>query len=123
MRLATAQMDYTGTSREMVLDTTFRSAEGLGTLLAPTKKMVYNYKYFGYTWARYQSEYLSLIQERYTAQPETFKLLAQQQQLVVVKCYCNAHVRPHCHRYLLVGVFEQLCGTLGLNFEYVGEVK
>src|SRR4051812_29810772 len=122
MRVATARISYLGTSQELVIDTSIKSGTpGYGVLLAPTWQMVMDYKHHKITWEQYSKLYRELLLDRYHASRVPFMRLIEMEKVVVFKCYCNKSVRPCCHRYLLVGIFERLCESYKIPFEYLGE--
>lgn len=123
MKLATAQISYVGNSHQLVLDTTFKTGSGIGATLAPTKELVYAHKYHGGSWESYTRGYFRILADRAPYHRQEWESLITEERTVVIKCYCNSDMKPHCHRYLLVEVFENLCKRRGIPFEYIGEIR
>lgn len=104
------------------LDTTVK---GGTSILAPTWDMVMGVKDWfkgigNYTEEDYTRDYERLLARRYRDNPDAFHDIALMDR-VAFCCYC----RPgdFCHRLLLVDFFERLCGWLGIEFHYLGELR
>lgn len=57
-RVSTARIDYRGQDGQLVLNTTIKSGSGLGTVFAPTWKMVMQSKQGEISWDEYQEQYI-----------------------------------------------------------------
>ncbi len=117
--LYTAQIGYRDPDK-VVLNTTIKSGQGLGKLLAPTWDMVMSSKRGKITWDEYTRRYKILVLLRYSATPDLFRQLFAPKHLVIC-CYCadSAHSSRHCHRYLVRDIFAPL---LPINLIDAGEL-
>jgi uncharacterized protein YeaO (DUF488 family) len=107
-----------------VLNTTVKSGSGLGTVFAPTWKMVMASKRDEITWDEYHNQYTALMRQRYQANPSAFLEALSSDELIVC-CYCkDTHATTkHCHRYILVEILEKVAAHHGIGFEAIGEVR
>jgi hypothetical protein len=123
-RVGTARIDYQGHVGQRVLNTTVKSGTGLGTVFAPTWKMVMASKRDEITWDEYRSQYTALMRQRYQANPAAFLEALSSDELIVC-CYCkDTHATTkHCHRYILVEILEKVAAHHGISFEAIGEVR
>lgn len=97
------------------IDTTFKTGN---PIFAPTKKMVFGYKYGDLSEEEYTEMYISMMRESMrTHKEEWLKLLDME--VVAVGCYCPDG--KFCHRKLLVYVLERITRNMGIDFEYLGE--
>lgn len=125
----TSRIGYTGADR---LDTTVKSGNGLGKLLAPTWELVGGIKhhetqgadprwlkYSPITQEQYVQGYYELLRARYQANAKAFLTILQLDR-VVCCCYCKAGI--FCHRHLAVEILEKIATAKGLPFERGGEL-
>lgn len=124
MRLFTAQIGYSGTSQQVVVDTTVKSSKGSAQVLAPTWKLVMGHKKGLITWEQYTEGYLDLMRRRYNLPHQRERMLdfLHIPEDVVFCCYCNEWKYPQCHRFLLVDIYEKLAEKFGVQFIYDGEL-
>lgn len=94
------------------LDTSIKSGEWR---LAPTKTLLYGYKYGDVTEEQYTTVYNALLKERYEKEPEYFKAILNKH-TVAFGCYCPDG--KFCHRHLLIKFFEGIT-----DVERCGEIK
>jgi hypothetical protein len=118
--VATSRIGYAGADG---LDTTVKSATGVGKLLAPTWALVGGIKrwqrYPALTPEAYTEQYYHLLRARYKANAQPFlDLLAQEQ--VVILCYCPAD--SFCHRHLAVDILEKIAQAHSIPFTRGGEL-
>ena len=121
--VGTARIGYRGHVRHRVLDTTIKSATGLGAVFAPTWSMVMDWKRGVIDWDTYTKQYTELMRERYQKNQATF-LEVLQSDVVIICCYCKdtyASTR-HCHRYLLVDILHKVAVHHQIDFKSLGEV-
>ena len=78
------------------IDTTFRSTDVLGQLLAPTEEMVKGVKYRGMSERAYRHQYISRLKSN---SAEITEQLSGESNVLVFACYCG--VDCFCHRHLL----------------------
>ena len=123
-RVGTARIDYRGRVGQCVLNTTIKSGTGLGAVFAPTWKMVMQSKRDEIRWDEYRDQYISLMRQRYQANPAAFLEALNSDELIVC-CYCKdtQTTTKHCHRYLLVEILEKVAAHHGIGFEYIGEIR
>src|SRR5262249_29208133 len=116
----TSRIGYRG---EAGLHITVKSANGIGTLLAPTWALVGGHKHWhGYsalTDAQYIEKYLDLLRSRYRANEQAFIELIQHPQLVLL-CYGRSGV--FCHRNIALDVLEKIANAKGLPLTRGGEL-
>lgn len=95
----TSRIGYSGSG---ALDTTVKSATGLGRVLAPTWALVGGLKgWCGYEALipqAYTARYYALLRARYQTNRQPFLAILQQEQVVLL-CYCRAHT--FCHRHIV----------------------
>ncbi len=124
----TSRIAYRGADR---LDTTVKSGEGLGKLLAPTWALVGGIKrhetegrdprwlrYEPLTQEQYIDGYYAVVRERYKADATPFLELLERERLVIC-CYCAG---TFCHRYLAVDILAKIAEAKGLLCECGGEL-
>ncbi|MCA0455378.1 MAG: hypothetical protein LCI00_15480 [Chloroflexi bacterium] len=121
--VGTARIGYRGHVGQRVLDTTVKSATGLGAVFAPTWSMVMDWKWGKSDWGIYTQHYTSLMRERYHANQVAFLEALQSNELIVC-CYCNdTHSSTqHCHRYLLVDILHKVADRHQIGFKTLSEV-
>ncbi len=125
----TSRIAYRGADR---LDTTVKSGEGLGKLLAPTWELVGGIKrhetegrdarwlrYEPLTQEQYIAGYYALLRVRYQADTTGFLELLNHERLVIC-CYCAVGV--HCHRYIAVDILSKIADAKGRPFARGGEL-
>lgn len=64
LEIRTARIGYRGKEGETVIDTTAKSAQGIGKVFAPTWKLVMAYKRGDISWSEYEQSYLALMRKR-----------------------------------------------------------
>ena len=84
LRIWTARVDYTGLESEVVLNTTAKSANGLGRVFAPTWEMVTARKREEITWEQYTERYLNLLRERYQKNQPRFRETCEAEEIVLL---------------------------------------
>lgn len=114
----TSQFRYSGPGR---VDITFKTVDPFGKVFAPTKEMVYGYKYKGMSELVYSDMYDALLRSRAIGwAADSFNSLAQvaadETKYVVLVCYCPPHA--FCHRLLLMEFMARHFGV-----PYHGELK
>ena len=121
--VGTARIGYRGHVRQRVLDTTIKSATGLGAVFAPTWLMVMDWKRGAIDWDTYTKQYIELMRERYQKNQAAFLEALQSDELIIC-CYCkDSHTSTrHCHRYLLVDILHKVADRHQIGFKYIGEV-
>ncbi len=118
--VATSRIGYSGAGG---LNTTVKSATGLGLALAPTWELVGGIKRWA-DFARltpnaYTERYYALLRARYQTNKQPFlDILAQE--TVVLLCYCRADT--FCHRHLTVDILEKIAQANGIPFIRGGEL-
>ena len=121
--VGTARIGYRGHVGQRVLDTTIKSATGLGAVFAPTWLMVMDWKRGAMDWDTYTQQYTELMRERYHKNQAAFFEALQTDELIVC-CYCKdtyASTRQ-CHRYLLVDILHKVADHHQIDFKSLGEV-
>lgn len=126
MIVATARIDYRSKPGQLALNTTRKSGQALGALFAPEWDMIMASKTGRdrqgrvYTWADYTRDYYALMRQRWS--PAFYNALWLPGEMVLC-CYCkDTHATTrHCHRYLLVDIFQTITTNLHIPFEYKGE--
>ena len=117
----TSRVVYRGAGR---LDTTVKSGEGLGRLLAPSWELVGGVKrwrgYAALAEAQYTAAYYDLLRMRYKADAAPFLALLEQRQLVLC-CYCATGA--FCHRHLAVAILDKIASAKGMPFSHCGELR
>ena len=121
--VGTARIGYRGHVGQRVLDTTIKSATGLGAVFAPTWSMVMDWKRGAMNWDTYTKQYTQLMRERYRKNQTAFLEALQSDELIVC-CYCkDTHASTrHCHRYLLVDILHKVADHYQIGFKPLGEV-
>jgi len=121
--IGTARIGYWGHAGQRVLDTTIKSATGLGTVFAPTWSKVMDWKRGAIDWNTYTNQYTELMRERYHKNQAAF-LEVLQSDVLIVCCYCkDTHASTRqCHRYLLVDILHKVADHHQIGFKSVGEV-
>jgi hypothetical protein len=116
----TSRIGYRG---EAGLDTTVKSANGIGEIFAPTWALVGGHKrwqgYTALTDQQYTEIYLDLLRNRYRANEQAFIELIQRPQLILL-CYCRSGV--FCHRHLALDVLDKIAQAKGLSLTRGGEL-
>ncbi len=107
LKVSTAQFKYNGFDR---LDITFKTGD---PTFAPTKQIVYGYKYHGLSDEEYTRRYIHQMEISYNNNRYRWEQLLSQDNVVLV-CYCQAH--EFCHRIILAKLLVQL------GAEYCGEI-
>ena len=123
LKVWTARVDYEAVQEgEVVLNTTAKSAKGLGKTFAPTWEMVLARKQERITWEQYTERYLNLLRERYTKNADRFKEACESGEITLL-CYCKNSVAngKNCHRYLLADVLVKVAQSLEIDAQYLGE--
>jgi uncharacterized protein YeaO (DUF488 family) len=107
----------------LVLNTTFKTGEGLGLVFAPSKSLVYASKYHNMPWSEYIVGYTAQMRQKYRTNQQAFLELLSHES-VIVTCYCkDTHdTTKHCHRYILVDILEKVAHKHDIAFEYKGEI-
>lgn len=114
----TAQHRYTGLDR---VDITVKGNHVVGKHLAPTWKMVMDWKNTGDE-TTYTKLYYDLIISRYTSDPNAKEVVdnlvrlfgGEHDRSITLVCFCPA--KTFCHRYLLVKFLQH-----NYNIHYGGE--
>ncbi len=121
--VGTAQIGYRGRIGQWVLNTTIKSATGLGAVFAPTWSMVMDWKRSRIDWDNYTNQYIELMREQYQKNQAAF-LEALQSDALIICCYCkDTHSSTrHCHRYLLVDILHKVADRHQIGFKSIGEV-
>ena len=121
--VGTARIGYRGHIGQRVLDTTIKSATGLGAVFAPTWQMVMDWKQGAINWDTYSQHYTELMRERYQKNQAAFLEALQSDELIIC-CYCkDTHASTrHCHRYLLVDILHKVAVHHLIGFKSLGEV-
>jgi len=116
----------------VVADTTMKSSEGIWSLLAPTRELVYGHKAYNMDerfvgkWrpindADYRNRYLKLLTDRYKSNPSAFEEMLSYVS-VMFACYCSKGA--FCHRHILVDDFFPLIAThFGYKYTKIGEIN
>jgi uncharacterized protein YeaO (DUF488 family) len=101
-----------------VLDITVKSGE---LIFAPSREALNAYKYGSprMTEAEYTKLYIQKMRESFKQNKKRWLQVARMDRVCFV-CYCSEHT--FCHRYILVELFEKVCGKRGIEFEYAGEL-
>ena len=122
LRIWTARVDYTGMENEVVLNTTAKSAKGLGKVFAPTWEMVMARRHDEITWEQYTERYLNLLRDRYRKNQPRFREACEAEELVLL-CYCRNSVSngKQCHRYILADVLVKVANSFEIEAQYMGE--
>ena len=122
--VGTARIGYQGHIGQRVLDTTIKSATGLGAVFAPTWSMVMDWKRGAINWDTYTKHYTELMRERYQNDQAAFLEALQSDELIIC-CYCkDTHASTrHCHRYLLVDILHKVAEHHQIKFRSLGEVR
>lgn len=89
--------------------------------LAPTKNLLWAYKEGAITEEQYEKEYLSIMRERYTRDRQWFVDFCNTKNSLAIACYCKGG--GFCHRYLLIKIFDQICGHYNIPYTYKGELE
>ena len=123
LQIWTARVDYTAAQdHEIVLNTTAKSAEGLGKVFAPTWEMVMARKNELITWEQYTERYLNLMRERYRKNANRFAEACNAGEITLL-CYCSNGLSngKKCHRYLLADLLVKVAQSLEIDAKYMGE--
>lgn len=107
VKISTSQFRYVGSDR---LDITFKTGD---KTFAPTKELVYGYKYHGLSEDAYKSQYIQLMTKSYIDNRFRWDQILMMDTIVFV-CYCPPNM--FCPRLLLAQLFTQL------GAEYCGEI-
>lgn len=107
VRISTSQFAYTGPDR---LDITFKTGD---PVFAPTKWLVYQYKYHGMSEEEYIRQYTIQMEQSYINNKQRWNQLLNQDTVVLV-CYCRSG--EFCHRVILANLLVQL------GAKYCGEI-
>lgn len=107
VKVSTSQFAYNGHDR---LDITFKTGD---QTFAPTKDMVYGYKYKGMSSEEYTRLYVQRMEHSFNINRTRWNQILNQDTVVLV-CYCKAN--NFCHRVILAKLLEQL------GAEYCGEI-
>ena len=112
VKISTSQFAYRGSDR---FDITYKTGN---SIFAPTKEMVYDYKYKGLSIEMYTKLYIQLMDNSYAQNRYQWDQILTYDTVVFV-CYCQSNT--FCHRILLANIFVQLgaeyCGEILLNKE------
>jgi len=106
VRISTSQFKYRGEDR---LDITYKS----NSVFAPTKELVYGFKYHGLSQESYFNQYKSLMEKSYTNNQAEWNRILNLKTVVFV-CFCPAN--EFCHRVILANFFTVF------GAEYCGEI-
>lgn len=98
-------------------DITIKSGD---SRLAPTWNMVRGIKGGTLSKPEYVIQYKELM-ERSIENNQKFWLELIEKEELTLACYCKEYT--FCHRYLLVGIIEDLCKKNNIPFCYVGEKR
>ena len=122
LKIWTARVDYEAIGEEVALNTTAKSAAGLGKVFAPTWELVMASKKKQITWQEYTEKYLNLLRERYAKNHSMFAEACAAGEIVLL-CYCKNSVSSgkKCHRYLLAEVLRKVALSMGIQATYQGE--
>ena len=118
MKIFTSRVGYKGKPGELVLDTTAKSATGLGTHFAPEWEMVNALKDNDITWEEYATWYRAHLRWRYYEDHKPFRKVLEFD-VVVLLCYCATD--EYCHRRLLAEVLVKVAQSQKIEVEYAGE--
>jgi len=121
--VGTARIGYQGHTGQWVLDTTIKSATGLGVVFAPTWSMVMDWKCGVMGWDTYCKQYTELMRQRYQTNQAAFLEALQSDELIIC-CYCkDTHTSTRqCHRYLLVDILHKVADRHQIGFKSLCEV-
>ncbi len=123
MKLHTIQLGKWRTAKKKgieLIDVTLKSGD---TRFSPDKETLYSYKgskQIVDDQAVYCVRFRELMNKSYRENPEAWEEMCRKEE-VAIACYCKAGA--FCHRVILVEYFEKVCKKLGIEFEYMGELK
>lgn len=99
-----------------VFDITLKSGD---PFFAPTTELLNSYKSGFINSTDYTDVFKKIMRERYQADKDHWLKLFQFEE-VALACYCPAG--QFCHRHLVRDYAQGVAKTLGIPFEYVGEL-
>jgi len=108
----TSQYSYRGNNR---LDITVKGNDPIGKLYAPTWDLLMAVKKKRLSLEAFSHSFYALMRKRYTENPEKFKQILQQDEIVLV-CFERPEA-GYCHRYIVANILCKLGG------EYKGELN
>lgn len=120
-RLYTARISVARVEGYEYINTTVKSATGLGVTFAPTWDMVMSSKRGEISWDTYTSRYYELLRSRWGLHQQDFVDVLRLENPVLM-CYCHASPEKKCHRYLLADILKSVARSQGISFEYCGEL-
>ena len=128
LRIATARIDHRPSANERVLNTTVKSGDAYGKLMAPTWSMVLAFREKRIDWATYSEKYHDLLRKRYAQHAGAFHELLRDafhnDDCLVLTCYCV--VGPNCdecHRFLMADILEKIALSEGYEVCQEGELE
>lgn len=128
LRIATARIDHRPAGDERVLNTTVKSDDVYGKLMAPTWSMVLAFREKRIDWATYSEKYHSLLRKRYAQHAGAFHELLRDafhnDDCLVLTCYCV--VGPNCdkcHRFLMAKILEKIARAEGYEVQILDDLS
>lgn len=82
--------------------------------LGPTKELLYDYKYHGLPWYRYEERFFKLMEGR-RAQRRISELASRASVGEIITLLCWEHNDNHCHRRLVKQLIEELINETSEN--------
>lgn len=76
-------------------------------VLAPTKELLYGYKYHGLPWEQYEIQFFKLMKGR-RAQRKLNELAERSSVGEIITLLCWEHTDEHCHRRLVKQLIEEI---------------
>ena len=124
LKIKTAHISYKGKGDEIVINTTIKSAEGIGETFAPTWDMVMSSKRGKISWEEYTARYIKLMRQRFAEKNHAFGVAVRFQDIVLT-CYCadKSENGRTCHRYLLEDILTKVAESMEIEVERGGEVR
>ncbi len=113
LTISTAMNDYRGPGR---VDVTFKTGD---KIFAPTKELVYAYKYNNLSEEDYTEQYLDMMRVSYKSNRRAWLRLISRGNIVLT-CYCES--LAFCHRHLLKNILAKICQSLDVEFGDCGEL-
>ncbi len=120
MKLYTTQMAKWRKVRDLGIefyDVTVKSGD---KLFAPSWSLLSDYKSSNINEEEYIKRFLNEMRGSFHQNKGTWLDFISKEE-VCIACYCISG--KFCHRKLLVDIFEKLCHSQGVEFEYKGEIE
>lgn len=88
-------------------------------IFAPTWPLLAKYQSKLITEDEYTERFYELMRDSYSNNKEEWVNLLSKEN-IAIGCYCPSG--NFCHRFILKDIFQRVCESLGIPFEYMGEL-